>query len=764
MKAREPFGWSQSRRLSRWSALAVCLVTLVAVIVGGAAPAFAVAPGAPEAPYAIPLSGMIAVQFNPPADAGSSAITSYTATCLPDIGGTVGSVTQPAPTTTPITIVVPGLTNGASYTCTVVAANDDGAGAPSPQSNDVTPNSVPDAPDQPTVAASDSSINVSFAPPSNAGSAITQYTAACTSSDGGAFNSVTSAVSTLTANSIDVDGLTNGNTYTCTVSASNTDGPGPNSLPSLPAVPSTIPGAPLVPDAKSTGVDITVSFTAPSDGGSSITNYTVSCVSSDGGVTGTANGATSPLVVSGVTVGSTYNCTVFATNGNGDGPASPLSPNVIPGARPGAPATPAVVPGNARITVSFSPPDDGGSPITGYSAKCTGAGATTGLAQAGTSPIAVSGLTNGKSYTCTVVATNENGPGPPSSASVPVIPRTVPSQVGVPTVVGGNGRVSVAFHAPVTGGFPITQYRVTCASSNGGGTRMLLAAGSPFVMTGLTNGADYRCTVAAASAAGWGPTSLPSATVTPLSHGFRMFTGDGSVFVFGDAKFYGSAASSSLVIAMATTRDNSGYWLFAQNGAVWAFGTARSYGSLAGRHLNQPIVGATATPTGRGYWLVASDGGIFAFGDARFYGSTGNIRLRSPIVGMTATASGRGYWFVAADGGLFAYGDARFFGSAAGRVDPSRTPIVGMATSAAGLGYWIVASNGVVFGYGNARVTRAGALPNLRLPIRGIAATDDGRGFWIAAGDGGLFVQGDAPYIPWPGPIHLKKQVRGISR
>jgi hypothetical protein len=95
---------------------------------------------------------------------------------------------------------------------------------------------------------------------------------------------------------------------------------------------------------------------------------------------------------------------------------------------------------------------------------------------------------------------------------------------------------------------------------------------------------------------------------------------------------------------------------------------------MGGKHLNRPIVGMAATPTGKGYWLVASDGGIFSFGDARFHGSTGSLHLVSPIVGMTASASG--YWFVAADGGIFTF-DAPFHGSAAGLADGA--PVVGMA-------------------------------------------------------------------------------------
>jgi hypothetical protein len=42
---------------------------------------------------------------------------------------------------------------------------------------------------------------------------------------------------------------------------------------------------------------------------------------------------------------------------------------------------------------------------------------------------------------------------------------------------------------------------------------------------------------------------------------------------------------------------------------------------MGGQHLNQPVVGMTATADGHGYWLVAADGGVFAFGDAPFLGA-----------------------------------------------------------------------------------------------------------------------------------------------
>ena len=187
-------------------------------------------------------------------------------------------------------------------------------------------------------------------------------------------------------------------------------------------------------------------------------------------------------------------------------------------------------------------------------------------------------------------------------------------------------------------------------------------------MTGLTNGRTYTCTVAARNARGVSLNSPSSNAVIPtgplsatsVTHGFRLFAGDGGVFTFGTDRNFGSAAGKAqhLVVGMTTTTSEQGYWLVATDGGIFSFGDAHFYGSTGAIHLNQPIVGMTPTPTGHGYWLVASDGGIFSYGDARFFGSTGAIRLNQPIVGMTSTPTGQGYWMVASDGGIFSFGDA----------------------------------------------------------------------------------------------------------
>ena len=77
-----------------------------------------------------------------------------------------------------------------------------------------------------------------------------------------------------------------------------------------------------------------VSFTAPaSNGGSVITGYTVT--STPGNIT--ATGATSPIVVTGLTNGTSYTFTVHATNAIGNGPESVSSNSVTPSGLPGAP-------------------------------------------------------------------------------------------------------------------------------------------------------------------------------------------------------------------------------------------------------------------------------------------------------------------------------------------------------------------------------------------------------------------------------------------
>ena len=76
--------------------------------------------------------------------------------------------------------------------------------------------------------------------------------------------------------------------------------------------------------------------------------------------------------------------------------------------------------GNGEATVSFNPPkSDGGSPITGYNVISHPGNISVSGKQ---SPITVKGLTNGKTYSFTVTASNSVGTGLASETCNSVTP------------------------------------------------------------------------------------------------------------------------------------------------------------------------------------------------------------------------------------------------------------------------------------------------------------------------------------------------------
>jgi ribosomal protein L24E len=249
--------------------------------------------------------------------------------------------------------------------------------------------------------------------------------------------------------------------------------------------------------------------------------------------------------------------------------------------------------------------------------------------------------------------------------------------------------------------------------------------------------------------------------------GYYLYGDDGSLGGFGNDEFLnylGDLTTTTLnapVVGMSTTPSGGGYWMVAGDGGVFSFGDAGFYGSTGNLRLNKPVLGMASTPDGRGYWFVASDGGIFSFGDAGFYGSTGNIHLNRPIVGMASTPDGHGYWLVASDGGIFAFGDAGFYGST-GNIDLNQ-PIVGMSPTPDGHGYWLVAADGGIFSFGDAKFYGSTGNIHLNSPIVGMTSSPDGKGYWFTASDGGVFAFGDAAFAGSLGGLGIDNVV-GMSR
>lgn len=272
----------------------------------------------------------------------------------------------------------------------------------------------------------------------------------------------------------------------------------------------TVPAAPTNASAAGGNTTASVSFATPvTDGGSPITGYTA--ISTPGSFS--QSGASSPLVVTGLSNGTPYTFTVHATNALGNSAESGASNSATPSnpaSVPGAPTIGTATGGNAQASVPFSAPgSDGGSAILDYTATSSPGGLT---GTAAGSPVTVSGLTNGQAYTFTVTARNAVGSGPASGSSNSVTPSTVPGAPTIGTATAGNKQATVPFSAPASdGGSAITSY--TATASPGGFTAS--GSGSPLTVTGLTNGQAYTFSVAAANANGVGAASGNSNSVTP---------------------------------------------------------------------------------------------------------------------------------------------------------------------------------------------------------------------------------------------------------
>jgi hypothetical protein len=187
-----------------------------------------------------------------------------------------------------------------------------------------------------------------------------------------------------------------------------------------PPPPATAPGAPQMVTAKPGNGKAAVSWKPPaSNGGSSINGYVVTPIKAGTPQAPiTFNSTATTQVITGLTNTVNYKFNVSAKNAVGTGPSASSNGGVRVGA-PGMPLQPTVnKPASGSLKVKFKAPAPNGSPITGYTAKCTsGNGGAAGSKNGGKSPITVTGLTAGKTYRCRVLARNARGDGSPSLPS-----------------------------------------------------------------------------------------------------------------------------------------------------------------------------------------------------------------------------------------------------------------------------------------------------------------------------------------------------------
>ncbi len=485
---------------------------------------FFVPPDSPEPPSAVSDGiGEITVWWTAPAE-GGSPITGYQVVCFSSGSGepvgadTAGDVTE---------VLLAGATPGEDYTCGVFASNSYGTSEGSSPSAVVTVVglSAPDTPAAPSVDAGFGEITVWWTAPADGGSPITGYQVVCFSSGSG------EPVGADTAGDVTevlLAGATPGEEYSCNVFASNDFGTSQQSPQSEPVTVLTL-GAPNTPAAPSVSPagrgEIVVTWDAPADGGSPITEYGITCISSNSGATRTTTAADTSTTVAEATIGADYTCTVRATNFYGTSDESLPSDSVgvfaAPPAAPDAPiATSSAV---GQITVTWdAPSDDGGSPITEYFVDCratVGGAAAQAFGVTGTTTMITDAIRD-KSYRCTVMASNlyYNGAASLESEVVTVMAAS-PSTPAAPSVTaGGIGEINVTWVAPANGGSPITGYEVVCFSATGGEPAGMAAAAGATTATvlGASLGEDYTCNVFASNNYGTSSQSAASSVVTVL--------------------------------------------------------------------------------------------------------------------------------------------------------------------------------------------------------------------------------------------------------
>lgn len=342
----------------------------------------------------------------------------------------------------------------------------------------------PSAPKSVTATAGNAEARVSWRPAAANGAAITRYVVE------GAGQSFQVGAN---QRSIQVTGLTNGETYRFTVHAVNGKGAGPKRT-SNPVVPtSEVPDAPesVTAQERPDGT-VLVKWPAANGQGRKIVRYSVSAVSAGANApVGDSRKTELVIPVGELEYGTQYAFSVIAVNETGGASKpSPVSNTVVPFTVPDRPVNlrASTVP-NAKGTVSltWAAPEDNGRPITKYLVDVGGR-----TSEVTDTRATVNGLGDGENVTVKVQAVNEAGPGQADTATA----RTVaPPRITVTGSSADATSATVSFTVDAGGG------QATC-SLTPNGRPAVNGNCSSIRATGLTPGTAYTFTVKASNAAG----------------------------------------------------------------------------------------------------------------------------------------------------------------------------------------------------------------------------------------------------------------------
>lgn len=441
---------------------------------------------------------------------------------------------------------------------------------------------VPAAPSGVAITGGNQQLVLTLTPGSDGGDPILNY---LYSTDDGAtytaFSPQTGPVTSLT-----ITGLTNGTTYAVKLKAVNSLGEGPASVTAY-GTPAAVPAAPTGLSYTSGYNYLTISFTAGNDGGSPLTNYKYSI---DNGTSYTALSpadTTSPITITGLTNGTTYQVKLRAVNAVGDGVQS-TALSALVATVPSAPTSLSATAGSAQLTISFTPGANNGAAITNYKYSIDNGATYTAFSPADTtSPVTITGLTNNTTYQVKLRAVNAIGDGAESSAVSGTPTGGTPSEPTALSAVGGNGAAYILFTTPASnGGSAITNYEY---SVDGGAFTAVSPAQtfSPVQITGLTNSTTYSVTLRAVNANGSG-TASSSVSVTPTT---TALYGTNRLVRLeaGDSNSYSGSGTAW------TNLDSSGsYSATLLNAPIYQSATATKYFTFDGVNQMAQIAAAAA--------------------------------------------------------------------------------------------------------------------------------------------------------------------------
>jgi len=266
---------------------------------------------------------------------------------------------------------------------------------------------------------------------------------------------------------------------------------------------------------------------------------------STGGATGvefTLSGAEESHTLTMLRGGAAYSVQIQAVNTAGAGAWSDSAsgtPIALPAATTGLTASAA----DGALSMAWTPPDNGGSALTGYYYRWSddgddsgweSAGAAAGVAIAGSAGFSnynIPSLTNGTAYAVQVAAGNALGLGTWSLSAGGTPSRAPDAPSGVSAEKTSTaGELAVSWTAPAnTGGAAISGYRYRW-SDNGDDSNWQSAGGAGDTLTGLAGLKSYVVQVAAANVSGDSAWTAAAAAAMPLSApdapgGFRVTAG-----------------------------------------------------------------------------------------------------------------------------------------------------------------------------------------------------------------------------------------------